>query len=68
MPVQWVYQAGSMWIPFDPKSNASVEYLWRTGSAGNIFVPSLHGYVYINGQGLYAQQCSIRFPIARTGS
>ncbi|KAL1928538.1 hypothetical protein VTP01DRAFT_2894 [Rhizomucor pusillus] len=68
MPVQWVYQAGTMWVPFDPQANACIENLWRTGSAANVYVASLRGMVYVNGPALYAQQYSTRIVIARTGS
>ena len=68
MAIQWVYQAGTMWVPFDAHANASVENLWRKGQAANIYVASLHAYLYVNGRGLYAQQFSTRIAIARTGS
>ncbi|KAI9254541.1 hypothetical protein BDA99DRAFT_518680 [Phascolomyces articulosus] len=68
MGFQWVYQAGTFWVPFDRQSNFSIEQLWRRGAAGNIYVPSLQGLVYVNGPGLYAQQFSTRIAIARTGS
>lgn len=68
MPFQWVYQAGTMWVPFDDQANLHIENLWRAGAAGNIYVASLRGLVYVNGPGLYAQQCATRIAIARTGS
>ncbi|KAI7851454.1 hypothetical protein BDC45DRAFT_571949 [Circinella umbellata] len=68
MAVQWVYQAGSQWIPFDPQANYSIENLFRTGQSANVYVKSLHGLVYVNGIQLYAQQCATRITIARTGA
>ncbi|KAI7851455.1 hypothetical protein BDC45DRAFT_515818 [Circinella umbellata] len=67
MSFQWVYQAGTVWIPFDQQTNYSIEHLWRRGSSANVYVPSLQGVVYVNGPGLYVQQFSTRIPIARTG-
>lgn len=68
MPVQWVYQAGNNWIPFDPQANASIENIWRSGTAAQVYVASMQGLVLVNGPGLYAQHCYTRIPIARTGS
>ena len=67
MAIQWVYQAGTSWIPFDATSNDSVESIWRRGATESVYVASLQGIIVVNGPGLYARQYNSRITIARTG-
>ncbi|KAI7886439.1 hypothetical protein K492DRAFT_190100 [Lichtheimia hyalospora FSU 10163] len=54
MAFRWVYQAGSIWVPFDDRANAAIENLWRACSHGNVYHAG--SITYVNAVNLYMLQ------------
>lgn len=46
MAVQWVYQAGNTWVPFDGQNNRVLEQCWKLYRNGQVIVNRLPAYVY----------------------
>lgn len=65
MAFRWVYQAGSIWVPFDDRANAAIENLWRACSHGNVYHAGT--VAYVNAVNLYMLQDNVRRAITRTG-